>query len=270
MKRQSLLKEEFYLKGKVEDCPIYDLHGHMGPFYGIYFPYADILSMKRIMDKVGVKLLVFCHHYALFSPDIGNTANVEAVRGFPESFRVYLLINPNYPEIIERDLEAFSNYSDIYVGLKLLPDYHRVPISNIAYKSVWNFAEEKSLIVLVHTWGGSIYDGPEEVRKIAEKYHKVKILMGHSCHGEWDKAIRLVKDFPNIYLDLCAVLDDRGVLEKFVAELGSDRILFGTDFPWFSYYYYIGAVLGADITDEDRCNIFYRNAERLLQNGINR
>lgn len=49
------------------------------------------------------------------------------------------------------------------------------------------------------------------------------------------------------------------------AECGSTRMVFGTDAPWFNYPYYIGSLLGADITDEDRRNICYRNAERLLK-----
>ena len=60
------------------------------------------------------------------------------------------------------------------------------------------------------------------------------------------------------------MLDERGIVEQFVSELGSERVVFGTDFPWFDYHYYIGAVLGADITDDDRHNILHRNAEKLL------
>ncbi len=50
-----------------------------------------------------------------------------------------------------------------------------------------------------------------------------------------------------------------------MAECGSTRIVFGADAPWFNHHYYIGSLLGADITDEDRRNICYRNAERLLK-----
>ncbi len=62
--------------------------------------------------------------------------------------------------------------------------------------------------------------------------------------------------------------DERGVLERFVGEAGSERILFGTDLPWFNHHYYIGSVLGAAISDEDRHNILHRNAEKLLQRFV--
>jgi len=60
------------------------------------------------------------------------------------------------------------------------------------------------------------------------------------------------------------VLDDRGVIEKFVDRAGSEKIIFGTDTPWFNHHNYIGALLGAEISDDDRRNILYRNAEKLL------
>jgi predicted TIM-barrel fold metal-dependent hydrolase len=220
------------------------------------------------MDRAGVKMLVFCHHAALFCPDIGNSANIEAVREFPDRLRAYCAINPNYPEAIDADLASYDDYSDVYVGLKMLADYHGYPLTGGRYESAWDFADQRGLLVLVHTWGGSVNNGASQVRAVAERYPNARILAGHSIHNDWEEAIRIAGEFPNVYLELCAVPDERGILERFVSELGSERIVFGTDFPWFDYHYYIGAVLGADITDRDRHNILHRNAEKLLGPGI--
>jgi predicted TIM-barrel fold metal-dependent hydrolase len=89
-------------------------------------------------------------------------------------------------------------------------------------------------------------------------------LLGHSCHADWDAAVQLAGDFRNIYLELTALFEDRGVLERFVREAGSERMLFGTDPPWFDPHQAIGALLSADISDVDRHNICHRNAEKLL------
>jgi len=262
--------KEFYEKGKSEQCPVYDMHGHMGSYSRIYFPYGDFdpETIKKRFDRAGIKILVFCHHWSLFSPDIGNTANIEAVRKLPELLRAYCGLNPNYPEIIEKDVEEFEKYRDVFVGFKLLADYHGLPISHKNYSPAWKYADKKGLIVLLHTWGGSNVDGPEQVRIVAERYPGAKILMGHSCHGEWDKALQLMKDFPNVYAELCAVVDDRGGLEKFIDGAGSEKIVFGTDWPWFNHHYYIGAVLDSGISDDDVHNIFHRNAEKLLSSLI--
>jgi len=54
----------------------------------------------------------------------------------------------------------------------------------------------------------------------------------------------------------------------FVEKTGADRILFGTDFPWFNHHYYIGAVLGSGISEEDCRKIFYLNAAKILKISI--
>jgi len=261
----SSLKKDFFKYGKVEDCPVYDMHGHMGAFYGAHFPIPDPDSMVRRMRRCGVKFLAFCHHANLFSEWKNNTENIEAVRRYPKELRAYCGVNPNYPDSINEMLSKFDEFRDVFIGFKMLPDYHGMPLTHENYRPVWEFADRNSLIVLIHSWGNSPNDGPEQIGLVAEKYQKLKINMGHSCHGEWDKALALVNKFPNLYLDLCAVLDDRGILEKFVKETDVEKILFGTDFPWFDYHWYIGAVMGADITDTDRRKILHGNAEKLLK-----
>lgn len=260
----SSLRDAFFEQGKVDDCPVYDLHGHMGPFFGAHLPQASPESVVKAMGRAGVRLLVFCHHAALFTPDIGNRANVETVRRFPDKLRAYCGINPNYPDTLREDLATYDAYLDVYVGLKFLADYHGCPLSDDRCRPAWELADDRRLPVLVYTWGGSPFNGAREIIAVAERYTNARILMAHSLHAEWDVAIGVVNEFPNVYFDLCAVLDDRGALETFVQRVGSERIVFGTDYPWFDFHYYIGAVLGADITDEDRRNILYRNAQKLL------
>jgi predicted TIM-barrel fold metal-dependent hydrolase len=237
----------------------------MGPYAAIYFPRGDTADMIRTMDECGVRMLVFSHHVALASsPKLGNRLGVEAVRQYPDRLRAYCSVNPNYPEQLRADMETFEAYSDVYVGFKFLSDYHGLPLTDKAYQPAWEYANERELLILAHTWGESKMDGAAVVREVADRYPRVKFLLGHSCHGEWDAAVQLARDFPNIYLELTAVFDDRGALEKFVRGAGSERMLFGTDLPWFDPHHAIGALLSADISDEDRHNICHRNAEKLL------
>ena len=258
------LAEEFWKHGRWEACPIIDVHGHMGPFFGAYMPRCDPEAMIRTMDSAGVKLLLFSHHAALFSPDLGNRASIDAVKRYPTRFRAYMVINPSYPVEGEKDLDLFDSQRDVFVGLKFLPDYHGRSLASEGYRAAWEFADKRKLIVLTHTWGNSELDGPRQVEICAERYPGVRLLLGHSLSGEWDKAVELAKRFPNLFLELTAVLDDRGVLEKFVGEVGSTRMLFGTDLPWFDPHQGIGALLSAKMSNKDRHNILHGNAEQLL------
>jgi uncharacterized protein len=260
----SPLAREFWEQGKSASCPIYDMHGHMGPWAAIYFPRSQPEQMIATMDECGVKMLVFSHHQALMSPDIGNRPSIEAVRRFPARFRAYCVINPNYPDRVEADLAAFEQHRDVFVGFKFLSDYHQIPISDDRYRPALEYAEQRGLLVLMHTWGGSPYDGAAQVRRLAERYTKLRFLLGHSCSGEWDEVVALVNEFPNLYLELTAIFDDRGGLEKFAAEAGSQRMLFGTDLPWFDPHQAVGALFSAHLSDEQIHDICHCNAEKLL------
>lgn len=261
----SELARDFWENGRSEACPIYDMHGHMGNYAAIYFPRAHAADMVRTMDEAGVRMLAFSHHAALESPDVGNRLSIEAVRLFPDRLRAYCIVNPNYPENLTADMQTFESlFPDVYIGFKFLSDYHNVKLTDKRYAPAWEYADAHELLVLAHTWGGSDYDGQDIVRKVAKRYPRVKFLLGHSCHGAWDAAVKLALDFPNIYLELTAVFDDYGIIDKLVREAGSDRMLFGTDLPWFDPHHAIGVLLDADISDDDRHNICHRNAEKLL------
>jgi len=260
----SPLAHEFWEKGRSDTCPIYDMHGHMGPWGAIYFPRSKPEAMIETMDECGVKMLVFSHHLALMSPNTGNRPSLQAVREHPDRLRAYCVINPNYPEIADREVDTFAENRDAYVGFKFLSDYHQVAVNDERYRRAWEYAERNRLLLLMHTWGGSPYDGAAALHRAIEGYPNVRVLLGHSCHGDWDGAIALTHEFPNVYLELTALFDDRGILEKFAGEVGSERMLFGTDLPWFDPHQAIGALLSAHISDEDRHNICHRNAEKLL------
>lgn len=260
----SELAREFWEMGRSADCPIYDMHGHMGEWHSIFFPRAQVDDMIRTMDECGVRMLLFSHHMALFAPDLGNQPAIDAVRRYPDRLRAYCAVNPNYPEQLESDLASYESLSDVYVGFKYLPDYHGISLSDPRYRPAWEYADARELLLLTHTWGRSELDGGPVVRQMAEQYPRVKLLLGHSCHGEWDVAVQLARDFDNVFLELTAVFDDRGVLEKLSHEVGSHRLLFGTDLPWFDPHHAVGALLSAKLSDDDRHNICHRNAERLL------
>lgn len=260
----SELAARYWHQGAVADCPIIDFHAHMGEWRSIYLPRCTPEGMLRSMDEVGVQLTIFSSHIDLFAPASANSYNIEQARKYPQRFKAYFAVNPNYADPV-RDLEIFQAHADVFVGFKTLPDYFGYPLSHSRYRPYWEFAAEKGLLVLSHTWGGSDKDGPDEAEKVLNEYPGIVLIAGHSFHGEWDRAADMAARHPQLYLDLCAVLDDRGVLELFVERAGAGKVLFGTDLPWFDLRYYVGAVLSADITDEARRDIFYRNGLRLLR-----
>jgi len=138
--------------------------------------------------------------------EIGNSIHPPIVRRYPDRFRAYMVANPNYPSVIEYDLEIFADYRDVYVGFKLHPDIHKCEITDQRYAPVFSFANENSLPVLTHSWGYSNLSGADKVRQVAREYPEMKLLLGHSLHGDWDGAVAVACEFENVWLELTAVL----------------------------------------------------------------
>lgn len=77
--------------------------------------------------------------------------------------------------------------------------------------------------------------------------------------------IERMKKYDNVYLDISGTGIFRwNMLRYLVDTVGSERILFGTDYPICNPGVYIGGVLVEPISDEAKENIFSKNAKRIL------
>ena len=89
----------------------------------------------------------------------------------------------SFRDFVLEQLAALDGREE-FVGLKFLSDYHRYPITGDRYTPAYEFAQARSLPILMHTWGGSAFDGYDAVREVAERYPEARIICGHSIHGE--------------------------------------------------------------------------------------
>lgn len=255
----------------------------------IYLPVAPAEKMVHALRRAGVKKIVCSAHEALLGDyKRGNQETQSAVDRYPDLLLGYWGVNPNHEDSWQRapvDFQATHGF----VGFKFLPDYHVYPLEGDHYRPALEYANSRKLLILVHTWGGSAFNSPQQVEKVAVKYPNAVFIMGHSGYGDWETSVRVAL-LPNVYLELTAVyvahdfsmfptgsgtpvallscLQVSGIIEYMVAKASSRKIVFGTDMPWYSPHYAAGAILFARISDDARRDILYRNAERLL--GLNK
>ena len=261
---KSKLARDFWESGRLDDCFILDFHAHMHHASGIYFPSGNPENMIETMKRCNTKLTIFCSHYALEYAELEEEYNLNEVKKFPDYFLAYHGIIPNRTDF-RQTVERFEKNRQYYFGFKFHCDSHKTPLTDDVYAPFLEYMNANKLPALLHTWGHSEYDGPNVVKKVADKYPDAIFICGHSFHDDWEYGAEIIKDSPNMICELTAVMDNYGVIELLCEKAGSDRILFGTDLPWFDTHHGIGAVLSANITDEDRRNIFYRNGEKLLK-----
>ncbi len=260
----SELAAKFWQHGRVDDCPILDFHAHMGHWAGAYMPGHDVDSMKETMDQCNIRWLFFASHEAISAPGTRSRYDMGAVRKYPDRMRSYFGVHAHAPDLAG-DLEYLKANQDVFVGIKHLPSYCNASINDDAYTPFYEYLDAHGLLFLCHTWEGNGLGGIDEVEKFLRNYPNIVFVAGHSFHSDWQEAARLGRSYANCFLELTAVPDERGGLEVLLADCGSHKLLFGTDLPWFHTHYYVGAILDADMSDNDRRNIFYRNGEKILR-----
>ena len=256
----------FFLSGG--GIPIIDMHGHLGPFCGIYMPEAPLEKMVTGMARDGVESIVLSPHNALAGDTReGNREMLDAVTQHPRLIYGYCTVNPHLQDDLEREMDFYLSQPGV-VGIKIHPVMHAYPAHGDKYRPMWERADRESLLVLSHTWGADGGCGANDMRKVVERYPNVRLLLGHSCYGAWDKAIALAAEFPNVYLELTAAYHVYGLIEWMCREAGSNKVLFGTDYPWFDPMVVVGCVTFAHIEQDDMRNILYNNARRLLDEAL--
>ncbi len=77
-------------------------------------------------------------------------------------------------------------------------------------------------------------------------------------------AVHAASQATNLYLDTCASYADRDKIRVAVRTLGADRVLFGSGATEGSLFMQLGAVLDADIEEQERVQVLFENARRIF------
>lgn len=97
---------------------------------------------------------------------------------------------------------------------------------------------------------------------LLNKVPDLNLIFGHAGIYQTDIVIDLMKAFPNTYVEISVQPPEK--IARLIQSVGSERILYGTDYPAFNHAFSIVSVLRADHDDTVRQNIFSANAKKLL------
>ncbi len=99
--------------------------------------------------------------------------------------------------------------------------------------------------------------------QLSWRYPELLLILGHiNGGGDWEWAIKGLRDCPNVFVDTSGSVQENDTIEMCVRELGHERVLFATDQTMEGC---VGKLLAARINEEQREDIFWRNAHRLFQ-----
>ena len=94
-----------------------------------------------------------------------------------------------------------------------------------------------------------------------EIFPNVTFALAHSVCYEFEKISELLKKYHNVYTNISIKPAEH--IKTLIEQIGSETILFGTDYPFVAQAFSILSVLRATKNEEERKNVFSENAKRL-------
>ena len=258
-----------------------DVHAH---FYHDRTPRADWQERNRSRLRAGERIGITWHvasilgSWGLTSPvyfpspadlTYGNDRLLELQRAHPDRIRGYVTVNPNYPDHaraeIGRGLDAGL------IGIKLAASRRA---DDRLLDPICLLARERGVPILHHIWQHRRRDWPGqeasdavELCALAARHPDVRFILAHLAGGgDWLHSLHVLRDTPNVYVDLSGSGVDGGMLEACLAAVGVDRLLWGTDLTMdtgWAKLRYLERILTADELDRVRS----RNACRIFPAG---
>jgi hypothetical protein len=254
----------------MEPWEIWDNHSHMSGVPG-RTPAERMAAMLKIADRMGIqRLCVFMGMNFVYDPSpeqlrLANDQVLAAVRAWPERIFGYVYLNPKHQAASFQELDRCVCDGPM-VGVKLWVAEH---CNSADLDPIVERAAELKAPVLQHTFlkiTGNLpgESTPMDLAELAARHPQATLICGHTG-ADWERGLRAIRRCPNVYADLCGSDPTAGFVEMAVAELGAERLLYGSDAGGRSFASQLAKVLGANISDAAKRLILAGNLKRLLR-----
>lgn len=246
---------------------VIDSHTHILEYYhlGWYQSFTSNADIIALMDHLGIDCIVTAPHSLILGEmEYTNKRAAEATEEYPGRIFAYISVLPHEGiKAVKAALEKYSK-NEKFIGLKFLPGYHG-ELACTEYDYAMDFAAEKGCPVLCHIWDGS--PSLKDVERAVKRRPGLKLMMAHQGGGNadcTDAYTKLMKVYPNLYLEMCGSLFNRYSIEQLVELAGEERVIYGSDLINLDPRYDFGRVVFSSLNDEIKKKILAGNFLKLI------
>jgi predicted TIM-barrel fold metal-dependent hydrolase len=207
---------------------VVDAHAHMGTC-NVFDLDVSFETLLGVMDANEVKTALVQPFPGCEEPMKLHDRIAEMSAQYPERFYGIASINPHLGntclEEIKRCVEDLG-----FVGVKLHTIGHAVLPTSRDALHVCELANDLRVPLLVHTGTGIPFALPSLCLPVARRFPDLKLILCHAGYAVFvAEATIVAKEAPNIYLEpsWCTSVQ----LKRMIRELGSERVLMGSDLP---------------------------------------
>ena len=248
---------------------IWDLHVHLSGVPGVT-PVERMSQLVGFADRMGIERLCVYMGFPWSkdpAPETFRKENdqvLEAIAKFPDRTFGFVYLNPKHVEASLAELDRCVARGPM-VGVKLwvAKECRAAELDPIIKR-----AGELQAVIFQHTWlkvaGNDAGEStPFDLAELAARHPRTPIICGHTG-GDWERGIRAIRPYQNLYADLAGSDPVAGYTEMAVRELGAERVIYGSDAGGRSFASQLGKVFGAQIPSGAKQLILSGNLRRLM------
>jgi hypothetical protein len=221
----------------------------------------DAAELIGYMDEIGIeKALV--HHSTMieFDPFEGNKKVILAIKGYEERLIPSWVL---LPEISDAEFSTNVFFDKMKAaGVKILrayPEINRYFLDSTTMKEQLDYICELRIPLYLESRYGFEY-----IYNVLKEFPKLTVVIANI--GCWPSArfvYPLLNRYERVYFETGDFTMLRGY-EDVCRKFGSERMLFGTNFPSNNMGCAVSALMGSCITDREKEAVAYGNLERLI------
>jgi len=163
-------------------------------------------------------------------------------------------------------------------GLKLHPASQRFYPADERLFPVYRRAEELGLPITFHCGPFALgpdeggYAPPRHFAPLLRRFPRLRVILAHAGLAAYRDALALAEEFPLAMFDCCGLIsgtDPHPLLSDeeaaaFLRAIGSQRIMFGSDYPWSDPVLDAERIARLPLSAEEKRAVLHDNAARFL------
>ena len=197
--------------------------------------------------------------------DLFTQATFETCLGH-DPLLMFCSVHPDHPDVTAQ-FEHFKKMGAF--GFKFHPDFQDIPPDSEKAFMIFEHCKNYNLPVQCHVGWTSEHTGLSQApayEKGIKTFSDLKFILSHMGLADFNDTLNMAKKYDNVYLETSGQTSEN---IKIAAEkIGSDRIIYGSDWPIYNPAVTISCVLDAFPLSGDLEKVFSLNIKKILNKPI--
>jgi predicted TIM-barrel fold metal-dependent hydrolase len=201
----------------------------------------------------------------------------EVTRRYPTLVN-FIGVDPNFLTPEENVEELELRVGEGAKGISLHPTRNLHRPDDLRLWPLYERAQELDIPILTH--GGTegyraaylaLNSAPYDFRTVLDTFPRLRLILGHMGNPYFDQLLEMAQRYPSLYFETAGVVSGREPYEytdeylvQLIRQLGTDRVMFGSDFIFGEPVSPAKRLLSLPLSDAEKEAILGRNAQQFL------